>query len=108
MTSIVRDMVLCDDCSLVPYDLRIGVVNEWDYDDLDEFDEAEAKGLKEQIALMVTMGNELPDHACTLTEDPDAYPKYGIMCDCACNKNRFKQAQEWAKKQRVKEDSIEN
>ena len=108
MTSIVRNMVLCDDCSLVPYDLRIGVVNEWDYDDLDEFDEAETKGLKEQIAFMVEMGSEIADHVCSLYMEPELYEEYGIMCDCACNKNRFKQAREWAKKQRVKEDSIEN
>lgn len=100
LVTITRDMSICDDCLLVPYDQRIGVVNEWDYDDLDEYDEAVAKGLKEQIALMVELGNELPDHACTLTEDEEAYPKYGIMCDCACNPKRFEHQREWIKKQR--------
>lgn len=100
LVTITRDMSICDDCLLVPYDQRIGVVNEWDYDDLDEYDDAVAKGLKEQIALMVELGNELPDHACTLTEDEEAYPKYGIMCDCACNPKRFEHQREWIKKQR--------
>lgn len=103
MSTIERKMTVCDDCLLVPYDQRIGVVNEWDYDDLDEYDEAVAKGLQEQIGLMVELGNELPDHACTLTEDEEAYPKYGIMCDCACNPKRFEHQREWVKKQRVKE-----
>ena len=100
LVTITRDMSICDDCLLVPYDQRIGVVNEWDYDDLDEYDDAVAKGLKEQIALMVELVNELPDHACTLTEDEEAYPKYGIMCDCACNPKRFEHQREWIKKQR--------
>ena len=100
LVTITRDMSICDDCLLVPYDQRIGVVNEWDYDDLDEYDDAVAKGLKEQIALMVELGNELPDHACTLTEDEEAYPKYGIMCDCACNPKRFEHQREWIKNQR--------
>ena len=104
MATITRDMKICDDCSLVPYDMGIGVVHEWDYEDtdeaLDQFDIDEANGLKEQIALMVELGNELPDHACTLTEDEEAYPKYGIMCDCACNPKRFEHQREWIKKQR--------
>ena len=102
MSTITRDLKICDDCSLVPYDKRIGVVNEWDYDDLDEYDEAVAKGLKEQIALMVELGNELPDHACALNSEPEVYEKYGIMCDCACNPKRFDQQREWVKKQREK------
>ena len=104
--SVVRDMKICDDCSLVPYDMRIGVVNEWDYDDLDEFDEAEARGLKEQITFMVEMGGEMADHACSLNSEPELYEEYGIMCDCACNPKRFEQQREWAKKQRNKEGGM--
>ena len=104
MSTITRDMKICDDCELVPYDMRIGVVHEWDYEDLDEFDAAHARGLKEQIAFMVEMGNVMADHACSLNTEPELYEEYGIMCDCACNPRRFEQQRDWAKKQREKEE----
>jgi hypothetical protein len=88
----VRDMNICDDCSLVPYDKGIGVVREWDYDDLDEWDEAEAKGKQERIRLMVTMGAELDDHNCTAQNAPEL----DFQCDCSCNPGRF----EWHRKRR--------
>jgi hypothetical protein len=101
MSTITRDMKICDDCSLVPYDMGIGVVREWDYEDLDEFDAAHARGLKEQIAFMVEHGTAVAaDHACSLNTEPELYEEYGIMCDCACNPRRFEQQRDWAKKQR--------
>ena len=104
MSTIERKMTVCDDCLTYAYDKRIGVVNEWDYEDLDEFDEAEKKGLVEQQVFMVTTDKYLLEtHRCSLTEDPEAYPKYGIMCDCAYNPKRFEHQREWVKKQRVKE-----
>ena len=104
MSTITRNMKICDDCELVAYDMRIGVVNEWDYDDYDEYDKAVAKGRKEQIAFMVEHGKALvADHACSLNTEPELYEKYGIMCDCACNPKRFEQQRDWAKKQRLKE-----
>ena len=88
----VRKLAICDDCSLVPYDNGIGVVREWDYDDLDEWDEAEAKGKQERIIFMVTMGTALDDHNCTVKNAPEL----DFQCDCSCNPGRF----EWHRKQR--------
>jgi hypothetical protein len=87
-----RTMDICDDCSLIPYDKRIGVVHEWDYEDLDEFEVAEAEGRREQVAFMATIGGELEDHECTAKTEPDL----DIQCDCGCNPKRF----EWHRNQR--------
>ena len=91
----VRDMNICDDCSLVPYDKGIGVVHEGNYDDLDEWDVAEAKAKQERISFMVRIGAELDDHNCTAKNAPDL----DIQCDCGCNPGRF----EWHRKRRREE-----
>ena len=88
----MRDMNICDDCSLVPYDKGIGVVHEGNYDDLDEWDEAEAKGKQERIRLMVVMGAHLDNHNCAAQNAPEL----DFQCDCGCNPGRF----EWHRKQR--------
>ena len=87
-----KDMTICDDCVLIPYDMGIGVVREWDYEDLDEWDEAEAQGKREQISFMVTMGAKLDDHNCAVKNAPEL----DLQCDCGCNPGRF----EWHRKQR--------
>ena len=93
--STVRNLAICDDCSLVPYDLRIGVVDEWDYDDLDEWEEAEARAKQERISFMVRIGADLKDHNCTVKNAPEL----DIQCDCGCNPGRF----EWHRKRRREE-----
>ena len=82
----VRDMNICDDCSLPAYDLGIGG-NELLDDDWDH-----RKAWVKQVAFMVTMGEEMPDHECTAKMEPDL----NIQCDCGCNPGRF----EWHRKQR--------
>ena len=93
--STVRNLAICDDCSLVPYDLRIGVVDEWNYDDLDEWEEAEARAKQERISFMVRIGADLKDHNCTVKNAPEL----DIQCDCGCNPGRF----EWHRKRRREE-----
>ena len=44
---------ICDDCSLVAYDKGIGVVREWDFDDLDEFDKARTGAWQAQVDFMM-------------------------------------------------------
>jgi len=88
----VRKLAICDDCSLVPYDNGIGVVHEGNYDDLDEWDEAEAKGKQERIGFMVTMGAHLDNHNCAAQNAPEL----DFQCDCSCNPGRF----EWHRKRR--------
>ena len=88
----VRNLAICDDCSLVPYDLRIGVVDEWNYDDLDEWEEAEARAKQERISFMVRIGADLKDHNCTVKNAPEL----DFQCDCSCNPGRF----EWHRKRR--------
>ena len=90
--STVRNLAICDDCSLVPYDLRIGVVDEWNYDDLDEWEEAEARAKQERISFMVRIGADLKDHNCTVKNAPEL----DFQCDCSCNPGRF----EWHRKRR--------
>ena len=90
--STVRNLAICDDCSLVPYDLRIGVVDEWNYDDLDEWEEAEARAKQERISFMVRIGADLKDHNCTVKNAPEL----DFQCDCGCNPGRF----EWHRKRR--------
>ena len=62
MTTI-RKTDICDDCSLIAYDMGI---SGWD----------------NQVETMVTLGRELPDHLCTAREEPSI----GIQCDCGCNR----------------------
>ena len=83
----VRDMNICDDCSLPAYDLGIGG-NEFLLDD----DWDHRKAWVAQVAFMVMTGEEMPDHECTAKMEPDL----NIQCDCSCNPNRF----EWHRKQR--------
>ena len=105
---MIRQMTICDACSLVPYDMGVGVVREWLYDDLDEFDKAEEAGRKKAIAFMVAHGSDLPaDHNCTLNTEPTFFEEYGTMCDCACNPRRFEQQREWARKRGVIEPASE-
>ena len=54
---------ICDDCATVAYDR--GVVDDWNL----------------QVEMMVTLGDELPDHLCTAKEEPSI----GIECRCGCN-----------------------
>ena len=91
----VKNLAICDDCSLVPYDLRIGVVDEWNYDDLDLLEDAQARGKQEQIGFMVEMGRDWSDHACSAQMEPDL----DLQCDCSCNPSRF----EWHQKRRREE-----
>jgi hypothetical protein len=81
-----RDMNICDDCSMPAYDLGIGG-NELLDDDWDH-----RKAWVKQVAFMVTMGEEMPDHECTAKMEPDL----NIQCDCGCNPGRF----EWHQKRR--------
>ena len=88
----VRDLNICDDCSLVPYDKGIGVVHEGNYDDIYEWEEAEARAKQERISFMVRIGADLKDHNCTVKNAPEL----DFQCDCSCNPGRF----EWHRKQR--------
>ena len=74
------NLTICDDCSLVPYDNGIGIVHEFDYDDLDEFDKARAKAWQAQVDFMVELGREMPDHVCSANMEPDL----DIQCNCGC------------------------
>jgi|TARA_Y100000310_G_C20304707_1_gene633406 hypothetical protein len=78
-----RKLDICDDCSLIAYDNGIGVVREWDYDDLDEFDKAEAGAWQAQVEFMVDIGGMVADHACSAKTEPDL----NIQCDCGCRSN---------------------
>jgi len=71
---------ICDDCSLVAYDKGVGVVREWDFDDLDEFDKAEEKGRQTQLDFMLSAGGMVADHACSAKTAPELK----IRCDCGC------------------------
>jgi len=82
-TRTQRKLDICDDCALIPYDKGIGVVHEWKYDDLDEFDKAEAKGWQAQVEFMVDIGGMVADHACSAKSEPDL----DIQCDCGCRSN---------------------
>ena len=73
---------ICDDCGLIPYDMGIGVVREWDYEDLDEWEKAEEIGRREQVAYMVEVGGMIADHACSAQTEPEL----NIQCDCGCNR----------------------
>jgi len=78
-----RKLDICDDCSLIAYDKGIGVVREWDYEDLDEFDKDHAIGQQKQIDFMLDMGGMVADHACSAKTEPDL----DIQCDCGCRSN---------------------
>jgi hypothetical protein len=52
---------ICDDCSLVAYDMGV-------------------EGWDAQVEVMVDLGRELPDHVCTARDEPELE----IQCDCAC------------------------
>ena len=87
---MVTELTICDDCSLVAYDLGIGVVSEldYDYDDdnaLDHMDADEKSGWQEQVNLMVEMGRELPDHLCSANMEPEL----DIICHCGCRAENF-------------------
>jgi len=71
---------ICDDCSLIAYDNGIGVVHEWKYDDLDEFDKAEAGAQQAQVEFMQHVGGMVDEHACSAKTAPDL----NIQCDCGC------------------------
>ena len=58
-----RKTDICDDCSLVAYDMGV-------------------EGWDAQIETMVLLGSELADHLCTAKEEPSI----GIQCDCGCNR----------------------
>jgi hypothetical protein len=65
--------------------MGIGVVSEmnYDYDDdnaLDQMDADERSGWQEQVALMVELGRELPDHLCSANMEPEL----NIACNCGC------------------------
>ena len=75
-----REASICDDCALIAYDKKIGVVYEWNYDDLDEWEKAEEAGNREKVNFMVEAGGMIEDHDCSAKIDPD------IQCDCGCNK----------------------
>ena len=84
---MVTELTICDDCSLVAYDLGFGAVSEldYDYDDdnaLDQLDADERSGWQEQVALMVEMGRELPDHLCSANMEPEL----NIPCHCGCRR----------------------
>ena len=69
---------VCDDCLLVAYDKGIGVVHEWKYDDLDEFDKAETSGYQKQVDFMLQAGDLVEDHTCSAKIEPD------LDCYCGC------------------------
>ena len=71
---------ICDDCALIAYDKGIGVVHEFDYDDLDEFDKAEAGAWQAQVEFMLDAGAMVADHECSAKTEPDL----NIQCDCGC------------------------
>ena len=71
---------ICDDCALIAYDNGIGVVHEFDYDDLDEFDKAEAGAWQSQVAFMLDAGAIVANHACSAKTEPGL----NIQCDCGC------------------------
>jgi len=74
---------ICDDCSLIAYDNGIGTVNEWDYDDLDEFDKAQAGAWQAQVEFMMDIGAMIADHECSAKIEPDL----NIQCNCGCRGN---------------------
>jgi len=80
MTNKDQKPDICDDCALVAYDKGIGVVHEWKYDDLDEFDKAEAGAWQAQVEFMLDAGAMVADHACSAKTEPDL----NIQCDCGC------------------------
>ena len=89
---MVTELTICDDCSLVAYDLGIGVVSEvdWDcdYEDdnaLDQMEADEKSGWQAQVNLMVEMGRELPDHLCSANMEP----QLDIICHCGCRAENF-------------------
>jgi len=77
---MMTNLDICDDCSLIAYDKGIGVVREWDYDDLDEFDKAESGAWQAQVEFMVDIGGMVADHECSAKSEPDL----NIQCDCGC------------------------
>ena len=75
---------ICDDCSLVAYDKGVGVVSEWDFDDLDEFDKARTGAWQAQVDFMLSAGGMVADHACSAQTEPELQ----IRCDCGCRQGR--------------------
>jgi len=75
-----RELDICYDCSLIAYDNGIGVVREWEYEDLDEFEKDEANAWRAQVEFMVNMGGIAEDHLCSAKDEPDL----DIQCDCGC------------------------
>ena len=75
---------ICDDCSLVAYDKGSGVVREWDFDDLDEFDKARTGAWQAQVDFMLSAGGMVADHACSAQTEPELQ----IRCDCGCRQGR--------------------
>jgi hypothetical protein len=73
---------ICDDCSLVAYDHRVGIVDEFDYDDLDEFDKARKSAWQAQVDFMVSAGDIFSDHACSAQTEPELQ----IRCNCGCRR----------------------
>ena len=54
---------ICDDCSLVAYDMGI-------------------QGWDAQVETMIELGADLPDHECTAQIEPELE----IHCDCSCRR----------------------
>ena len=84
---MVTELTICDDCSLVAYDLGIGVVSEldYDYDDdnaLDQMDADEKSGWQAQVEFMIDLGREVEDHICSANMEPDL----DISCHCGCRR----------------------
>jgi len=75
-----RELDICDDCSLIAYDNGIGVVREWEYDDLDEFDKDEANAWRAKVEFMINVGGIIEYHPCSAKNEPDL----NIQCDCGC------------------------
>lgn len=61
-------MSVCDYCVNVAYDEGV-------------------ETYEEQATIMMTIGEEMPDHLCDTTEEPDAK----IRCDCSCKSQRKKE-----------------
>ena len=77
-------LTICDDCSLVAYDLGIGSISELDYDDRDEFEDASQGAWQTQVDFMVEVGRDAVDHVCSANMEPDL----DIQCDCGCRESR--------------------
>jgi hypothetical protein len=75
-----RELDICDDCSMIASDNGIGVVREWEYEDLDEFDKDEANAWQAKVEFMINVGGTIEYHPCSAQNEPNL----NIQCDCGC------------------------